>query len=279
MTKSSPPECLAARDGLRSSQRADARAVILERCPDLRGELGRYHWPLLALEDANAVGGLASWLARHHGIHRGRYLGLLAVLPSGRRAGYVIHEESLARAELGGDPPAAPRRVRGGGYSRTSAVAAERSGRVLLAATGVCIIVSVSLAAVLFARARRAQRLAELRTDFVAAVSHELRTPAASVRMLAELLEQGEVPPEERGEVERTLASETRRLGATLDRMLRFGALARGKLVVAKKREAAAPVARDAAARVSAASKCSNWVLICIACAAVKWLGMYVYST
>jgi signal transduction histidine kinase len=67
--------------------------------------------------------------------------------------------------------------------------------------------------------------------------------------MLAELLEQGEVAPEERAEIEQTLAGETRRLGATLDRMLRFGALARGKLVAANKRCLLAPIGRDAATR------------------------------
>ena len=52
--------------------------------------------------------------------------------------------------------------------------------------------------------------------------------------MFAELLEAGDVAEEERAEVEQALAGETRRLNATLDRMLRYGALARGKLVLKK---------------------------------------------
>ena len=107
----------------------------------------------------------------------------------------------------------------------------------------------IAVAAAFFKRARNAQRLADLRTDFVAAVSHELRTPLASVRMFAELLEAGDVPEDERAEVEQALAGETRRLHATLDRMLRYGALARGKLVLAKQTQRLAPIAAEAAAK------------------------------
>jgi two-component system phosphate regulon sensor histidine kinase PhoR len=99
----------------------------------------------------------------------------------------------------------------------------------------------------LFWRARDAQQLANLRTDFVAAVSHELRTPLASVRMFAELLEAGEVADDERAEVEQALAGETRRLHATLDRMLRYGALARGKLVLSKSVQELRPIVVEAA--------------------------------
>jgi two-component system phosphate regulon sensor histidine kinase PhoR len=111
-------------------------------------------------------------------------------------------------------------------------------------------LVLVLLAGVFFAQKRRAQQLANLRTDFVAAVSHELRTPLGTVRMLAELLEAEAVPPSERAEVERTLAGESRRLAATLERMLRFGALARGKLVATKERTPIAPLLDAAAARL-----------------------------
>lgn len=110
-----------------------------------------------------------------------------------------------------------------------------------------CITMLIAVAAAFFKRARAAKRLADLRTDFVAAVSHELRTPLASVRMFAELLEAGDVSEDERAEVEQALAGETRRLHATLDRMLRYGALARGKLVLAKQMQLLAPIAKEAA--------------------------------
>ena len=109
----------------------------------------------------------------------------------------------------------------------------------------------LGLSTFLFVRTRRAQRLADLRTDFVASVSHELRTPLASVRMFAELLEANVVAPGERREVEEGLASEARRLHGTLEKMLRFGALARGKLKAVRTRTAVRPILEDAAARIA----------------------------
>ena len=118
-----------------------------------------------------------------------------------------------------------------------------------------CLVGLVLFAASLFHRARKAQALADLRTDFVAAVSLELRTPLASVRMFAELLEAGDVPEDERAEVEHALAGETRRLHATLDRMLRFGSLARGKLEPQKTKQVLAPILEEAAARAKTAAQ------------------------
>jgi signal transduction histidine kinase len=126
---------------------------------------------------------------------------------------------------------------------------ARRARQRILAISFACITLFIAVAAAFFKRARNAQRLADLRTDFVAAVSHELRTPLASVRMFAELLEAGDVPEDERAEVEQALAGETRRLHATLDRMLRYGALARGKLVLAKQVQRLEPIAKEAAGK------------------------------
>src|SRR6185436_19039439 len=89
-----------------------------------------------------------------------------------------------------------------------------------------------ALAAALFARVRAARRSSELRTDFVSAVSHELRTPIASVRMLAELLEQGRAGPEEHAEIFEAIARESRRLGETVDRLLGFSRMAAGRYAI-----------------------------------------------
>jgi two-component system phosphate regulon sensor histidine kinase PhoR len=124
-----------------------------------------------------------------------------------------------------------------------------RAGNRVFALAMAGTLASLVLAGVLFARFLKARRLADLRTDFVAAVSHELRTPLASVQMLAELLERGDVTPDERPEVEAALARESRRLSETLTRMLRFGALSRGKLQVDATRQHIAPIAREALAR------------------------------
>ncbi|WP_394834367.1 HAMP domain-containing histidine kinase [Pendulispora rubella] len=195
-------------------------------------------------------------------IHRGRYLALVRPMPEGLEAGFVVHEASMI-----GAPGVPAHLVLAPGARRDATdvaltpelvvhvepkdgaaldAQARRSGHRILAVGVAGLLTAVALAAVLFARARKAQRLAELRTDFVAAVSHELRTPLASVRMLSELLEAGDLPNDERPEVERTLAGEARRLSATVERMLRFGALARGRLSVQKSRMRAACILEDA---------------------------------
>lgn len=225
-------------DALPDPARAGVTAA-LDRAPSLHGTLES----LLAdtVGDASLDGDVS--------VRRGRAISVTRAFASGARAGYVVHEASLERAPpLPADltlvaraasgaaslddvtfAPSLVLRVAARDPSASDALA-RRSANRILAATVACVVVSLALAAALFARARRAQRLAELRTDFVAAVSHELRTPLASVRMLSELLERGDVADAERREVETTIAGEARRLSVTLDRMLRFGALARGKL-------------------------------------------------
>ncbi len=202
-------------------------------------------------------------------VHRGRYVAIFEVLASGLRAGYVLHEDALVReasieprfvllrsaALQGSDVEIAPRLSMHIDVRDPSALRREATRRAdaVIVGTILCVVVSIALGAILLRRAQRAQTLADLRTDFVASVSHELRTPLASIRMLSELLEAGDVSPEERGEVEHTLAGEARRLSATLDRMLRFGALARGKLTAAPRLELVRPLVVECAARLKAA--------------------------
>jgi two-component system phosphate regulon sensor histidine kinase PhoR len=207
-------------------------------------------------------------------MRRGRSIVIVRTFPSGVRGGVAVHEGSMLRAsaEWAGSEWAGFALASGAGKDGAEfklapnttlqivrrdpgaidARARSAAARIVAISVG-CVLLSVGLAALLFTRARRAQRLAELRTDFVAAVSHELRTPLASVRMFTELLEAGQIPPEERAEVQRTLAAETRRLSTTLDRMLRFGALSRGKLAVEKQRVRLADVAQAAADRFRSA--------------------------
>ncbi|CAN5173090.1 hypothetical protein BH09MYX1_BH09MYX1_32910 [soil metagenome] len=199
-------------------------------------------------------------------IRQGGYVAVMRTFEGAMTGGLVFHEASILRA-----PPVLPADLvllPGVGASGTSvtitrglvlhvaprdAAAARalttRSGNGLFGLALASVLASITLAAILYARFLAARRLADLRTDFVAAVSHELRTPLASVQMLAELLEDGQVPDDERAEVEQTLARETRRLSDTLNRMLRFGALTRGKLSADTKRCVLAPIASDAAAR------------------------------
>ncbi|HEU4534941.1 MAG TPA: histidine kinase dimerization/phospho-acceptor domain-containing protein, partial [Polyangiaceae bacterium] len=155
-------------------------------------------------------------------IHRGRHLSLVRPMPEGVDAGFVFHESSMLNAPRlpahlvlaagargdATDVALTPHLVVHVEPKDGAALDAEarRNGRRILAVGVAGVLTAVALATALFARARKAQRLAELRTDFVAAVSHELRTPLASVQMLSELLEAGDLPDDERPEVERTLA-------------------------------------------------------------------------
>src|SRR5262249_49493451 len=113
----------------------------------------------------------------------------------------------------------------------------ESRSRALLAAMAIgATLAAFGVAAGLFARMRAARRSSELRTDFVSAVSHELRTPIASVMMLAELLEQGRVDEAERAEVYEAIASESRRLGETVDRLLGFSRMEARRYALARER-------------------------------------------
>ena len=202
-------------------------------------------------------------------VREGSAITILRTVAGGVTGGLVFHEGALLRSppvlpadlELRSGPGAtgtnvsltpqwvlhvAPRDAARAEATRT------RAGDTLFGLAIAAVLGSIALAATLYARFLNARRLAELRTDFVAAVSHELRTPLASVQMLAELLEDGSVPEDERAEVEKTIATEARRLAGTLNRMLRFGALARGKLTADKKRVPLRPIAEGAAARLEA---------------------------
>ncbi len=108
---------------------------------------------------------------------------------------------------------------------------ATRSRRILAAIAGVGALGATLAALAMFARLRAERRSSALRTDFVSTVSHELRTPLASIRMLAELLEQKRVEEDERQEVHDALAREARRMSDMVDRLLGFGRMAAGRVV------------------------------------------------
>ncbi|MFW5741083.1 MAG: sensor histidine kinase, partial [Myxococcota bacterium] len=187
--------------------------------------------------------------------------GVLRQLPGGALAGFVAHSSSIENGLARGWPSLSPmfrasirRKHAATELVRTASLApglslqiglsdpelpqrqAER-GRWILVLVGTgAMAIAFAVAAVLFARMRAARRLSELRTGFVSTVSHELRTPIASVRMLAELLEEDRVDPEERPEMHAALAREARRLGDTVDRLLGFSRMAAGRYVVHKQR-------------------------------------------
>jgi signal transduction histidine kinase len=204
-----------------------------------------------ALAGEPDASGLLRWRA-------GGTLGVLRVLRDHRLAGFVVYRASL-EAALDALPLASGQRafVTSGAPSKAEpglvahaelapALAIEvvpadagvvarhaaRSRELLAAVALGAIGLAFAFAALLFARMRAAKRSSELRTDFVSAVSHELRTPIASVRMLAELLEDDRVEPAERGEVYEAIARESRRLGETVNRLLGFSRMSAGRLVL-----------------------------------------------
>jgi signal transduction histidine kinase len=95
-----------------------------------------------------------------------------------------------------------------------------------LSAVALGLVVAFGLLADRWIRA--AEALARQRGEFVAAVSHELRTPLTSIRMYAEMLEQGMVDPSTAKSYHTTLRLEAERLGRLVDDVLVFSRLTRG---------------------------------------------------
>lgn len=75
----------------------------------------------------------------------------------------------------------------------------------------------------------RELKLAKLKSDFVSTVSHEFRTPLMSIRYLAELLERGRVPDDQRKQqYYETITSESERLSRLVENILDFSKIEAG---------------------------------------------------
>jgi len=94
-----------------------------------------------------------------------------------------------------------------------------------LAIAWACVILAAVAAAVLL---RGAVALSERRGAFVSAVTHEMRTPLTTFRMYAEMLAEGMVPAEKRGDYLDTLQREADRLGHLVENVLAYAQLERG---------------------------------------------------
>ncbi|NLE67495.1 MAG: HAMP domain-containing histidine kinase [Lentisphaerae bacterium] len=156
--------------------------------------------------------------------------GLTLVLLNGE--GQILHKAGAAAIEDAVRPeiavpldPLLPhwrlgiRLATGGGPARSSAAFWLVAG-LMLAAFAAAILTSTVL---LTREARRRQREARQKTSFVANVSHELKTPLTTIRMYAELLEDGRVAePERRTAYLRTIIRETQRLARLVNNALDF---------------------------------------------------------
>jgi signal transduction histidine kinase len=100
---------------------------------------------------------------------------------------------------------------------------------LLWAGLSILLIGSLTTGVALGLRAvSREVRLARLRQEFLDNVSHELRTPLASIRTLAENLEDGTVPDERRTEYFAALNRESRRVARLVQDVLDLSRLDRG---------------------------------------------------
>ncbi len=259
----------ATRDAISNTSKLDAsskeRALeLLARPPSRRGDVAQW----IALPEARrAVARLdgETSLVRFEG---DGVVGVLRRLDATTIAGFLVTQESLARDAAAFALPADL--AIGKNLEGSHAVADIGDGlrlsiglddprhverltaqtRRWLAASGIAMaLLALAFGGLAFSRMRATRRLGELRTDFVSAVSHELRTPIASLRMLAELLEQDRVEEGERAEVHAALAEEARRLGDTVDRLLGFSRMTAGRAVLSKRETVVAePVLESLAA-------------------------------
>lgn len=96
---------------------------------------------------------------------------------------------------------------------------------------GLLLIVFLAIGAVTRASSR-AEELAAQKSHFVSAVSHELRTPLTTIRMHAEMLEEGLVSDKRRPQVHDELARESIRLARLVDNVLEVSRLEDGQRVM-----------------------------------------------
>jgi signal transduction histidine kinase len=107
---------------------------------------------------------------------------------------------------------------------------ARTAGLILWTLVGL-LTVSIAGGGALVLRGLAAElRLARQKSSFVANVSHELKTPLTSIRMYAEMLQEGrQRDPVRRRQYLGTIVEESRRLTRLVNRVLDFASLERGR--------------------------------------------------
>ncbi len=110
---------------------------------------------------------------------------------------------------------------------------ARAQRRVYLTAALGCLafVVAAGAAAATVRALNKEQASAKAREQFVAAVTHELKTPLASIRLLAELLQQGDIPPLQVQQFGSRTVREADRLARLVDSILRYAQLEHGVVV------------------------------------------------
>lgn len=123
----------------------------------------------------------------------------------------------------------------------------ERSQRHVIYTSALAILLGLGLL-VIIRGASRARELAQLKSDFVSTVSHELKTPLTSIRMFAEMLEQGVA----KGDVAKmaryhgVIVQESQRLGLLIANLLDYAQIERGTRRYTPSRQGIVELARHA---------------------------------
>jgi signal transduction histidine kinase len=108
-------------------------------------------------------------------------------------------------------------------------VVRQRERTHILFTSALALMLGVGLLAMIRGAAR-ARELAQLKSDFVSTVSHELKTPLTSIRMFAEMLQQGVA----QGDAEKmhryhgVIVQESQRLGLLIANLLDYAQIERG---------------------------------------------------
>ncbi len=97
--------------------------------------------------------------------------------------------------------------------------------------------------------AARERELARLKSDFVSTVSHELKTPLTSIRMFAEMLQQGVAGDDRAREshYQGIIVKESERLGLLIANLLDYSQIERGSRTYKQEKQRVGDIAREAA--------------------------------
>lgn len=122
-----------------------------------------------------------------------------------------------------------------------------RSERHIAYTSALAILLGIGIL-VTIRGAARARELAQLKSDFVSTVSHELKTPLTSIRMFAEMLEQGvaQGDPAKMARYHGVIVQESQRLGLLIANLLDYSQIERGTRRYAPSREPIDKIARHA---------------------------------
>jgi signal transduction histidine kinase len=125
----------------------------------------------------------------------------------------------------------------------------ERSRRHVVYTSALAIALGLGLLVTIRGTAR-ARELAQLKSDFVSTVSHELKTPLTSIRMFAEMLEQGvaQGDPAKLARYHGVIVQESQRLGLLIANLLDYAQIEKGTRRYAPTRQPIGQIARHAVA-------------------------------